>query len=694
MRTSHPYSNLSKDEYEELFSNYLINSWSYSRVSAFSRNEKAFEMSYIYNERSKVSASTIAGQAYHESLELYFRNKSENKDELDLVALQEIAYSYIMEVKSTVWKIQKTTPTIEDCQKKAVKIITSLLENFFKEKSTYDCQEILYVEEFFNEFLTINGVDIPLPCKAKIDQVVRSNEGKIVIIDHKSKNSFSDEKELGLLIGKQAVTYYKCLEAKTGIKADEVWFVENKYSKNRDGSDQLNCFIVGMDKDTVRLYESLLYEPLKRMIEAVSDPNYVYMINDSDNFVDKADLHVFWTKTMISEIDDFNIPQSKKEMVSRRLKKIRDESIANIDPSVIKKFKQNASEFIQYNLADKNMTRSEKIEHILRSLSLLVKVEHVFEGYSSDKFLLQVSAGTNISKIFRYKLDIANALGVSSIRIDQDLVVYEEKSYVSVEASKKREKDLIFDSSIAIDQKIPVGMDNLNQPVYWDLNNHSTPHILTCGATGSGKSVFLRSTIEYAISLGVKDIVIFDPKFEFLEYNSTPNVTVVSDIDDVESKMEYLVSEMNYRVKKGRESKTLIIFDEFADAVASAKKGRELYIYENKCVGMYANGEPKMKREKVGEKNSLEQNLKMLLQKGRSCGFRIVAATQRASVKVITGDAKVNFPVQICFRVPKEIDSKVVLGESGAESLAGKGDGLINSPEYMGLVRFQAFYKK
>lgn len=694
MRTSHPYSNLSKDEYEELFSNYLINSWSYSRVSAFSRNEKAFEMSYIYNERSKVSASTIAGQAYHESLELYFRNKSENKDELDLVALQEIAYSYIMEVKSTVWKIQKTTPTIEDCQKKAVKIITSLLENFFKEKSTYDCQEILYVEEFFNEFLTINGVDIPLPCNAKIDQVVRSNEGKIVIIDHKSKNSFSDEKELGLLIGKQAVTYYKCLEAKTGIKADEVWFVENKYSKNRDGSDQLNCFIVGMDKDTVRLYESLLYEPLKRMIEAVSDPNYVYMINDSDNFVDKADLHVFWTKTMISEIDDFNIPQSKKEMVSRRLKKIRDESIANIDPSVIKKFKQNASEFIQYNLADKNMTRSEKIEHILRSLSLLVKVEHVFEGYSSDKFLLQVSAGTNISKIFRYKLDIANALGVSSIRIDQDLVVYEEKSYVSVEASKKREKDLIFDSSIAIDQKIPVGMDNLNQPVYWDLNNHSTPHILTCGATGSGKSVFLRSTIEYAISLGVKDIVIFDPKFEFLEYNSTPNVTVVSDIDDVESKMEYLVSEMNYRVKKGRESKTLIIFDEFADAVASAKKGRELYIYENKCVGMYANGEPKMKREKVGEKNSLEQNLKMLLQKGRSCGFRIVAATQRASVKVITGDAKVNFPVQICFRVPKEIDSKVVLGESGAESLAGKGDGLINSPEYMGLVRFQAFYKK
>ena len=64
------------------------------------------------------------------------------------------------------------------------------------ELSVYDLKEVVEVELYCDEFLTINGVDIPLPCHARIDLVAKTQEDKIVIIDHKSKAIFTDEKEL------------------------------------------------------------------------------------------------------------------------------------------------------------------------------------------------------------------------------------------------------------------------------------------------------------------------------------------------------------------------------------------------------------------------------------------------------------------------------------------------------------------
>ncbi|MDB5200539.1 MAG: FtsK/SpoIIIE family protein [Chitinophagaceae bacterium] len=687
------YKGYDLDSLEELFSQFLIDSWSYSKLSSFARNEKAFEMNYIFGIYSRSSATTIAGQAYHHALQYYFSSKNDGKP-VDLVELEASAFSYIENIGANNWKLQKTTPTIEDCQKKATVTVTTLLKNFIGEVSTYedDIKEIIEVEVFCDEFLIVNGVDIPLPCHSKIDLVVRTKSGKIAIVDHKSKTTFTGEDEIALSIGVQAMTYIKCYEAKTGLNIDEVWFVENKISQNKDKSPQLQAFKLSLDKDTRKLYEALLYEPLKRMIEAVNNPDYIYLINESDNYTDKAELYDFWARTMISEVEDFNVEETKKDLVSKRLKKIRDASIETINPKVIKQFKENASQFIQYDLSNKNMTQEEKIEHVLRSFGTIVKVAHKFNGYSSNTYLLEVSAGVKVASIQSHRLDIANALDVANVRISNDLVVHEGKSYLAVDFAKKREGDLFFDPALLSGMKIPIGKDNYGNIIVWNLENHSTPHALVCGATGSGKSVSIKSTIEYAKLAGISDIVIFDPKYEFTEYTGS-NIDVINDIQDIEAYMALLVENMNDLVKYGRKKTTLVVFDEFADAVANSRKGNDLKIYENVMTGISTKGLPKYERRVTGELKSLEENLKILLQKGRSSGFRIIAATQRASVKVITGDAKVNFPVQICFRVPKEADSRVVLDESGAESLAGMGDGLIKSPEYKETARFQAFYK-
>lgn len=686
------YSTLSNDELENHFSSFLIDSWSYSRVAQFARNEKEFERTAIYREENRVGVSTISGNAYHKALEYYFSATKNNEQPLTLPELEQIAFDYIDQVPAHLWKLGKTTPTIESAITAATKNATTLLGNFYAEKKELyerDIKEIIFVEQPFNEWVTINGVDIPLPCHAKIDLVFLNHNDDIIIIDHKSKTTFTPDDEKTLSFGKQGITYYKVLESQ-GIIPAEVWFVENKISKNKDNSPQLRCHKIAFDLDTVRLYEVLLYEPLKRMIEAVANPDYVYCINDNDNYCDRAVLYDFWARTQIAEIDEFNINPKKRDLLAKRQRKIRDASMASINPKVITTFRENAANFITYDLNTSNMTNSEKIEHILRTFGINVQVAHIFEGYSSDTYLIEVGAGVKISNIQRYKLDIANALNVPAVSIASDLYVYNKKAYIKIDSPKQSSNILKFSPEYIQGRKLPIGKDNFGNLVVWNLNNNATPHVLVCGATGSGKSVCIRSTIEAAKIAGIRNIIVFDPKHEFTDIDG---IEVYNDIDDIETKMGCLVLDMQNTARMKFKDDVLIIFDEFADAVQSARRGKELDIRKDVIVGTYANGTPKIENRVVGQDKSLEENLKMLLQKGRSLGYHIMAATQRASVQVITGDAKVNFPVQICFRVPKALDSKVVLDEEGAETLNGAGDGLMRSPEYQNqLTRFQGFY--
>lgn len=665
------YESYTQDQLEEHLSNYLMDSWSYSKVSCFVRNEKAFEKQYIYMETDRRSSSSVAGNAYHSALEQFFSvmQMSGNSKMPDIVALEHVAYKYINDkVESNVWKLQKTTPTVDACISDATKKVTALIRNFYGERDLYmeELQDVVAVEARYEEWLTVNGVDIPLPCHAVIDLVARLMDGRTVIIDHKGKGAYSDDKEVALVHGKQAITYALVFEKATGIHVDEVWFIENKYSVNKDGTPQMRKFAIAMDPDSRVLYEAMLYEPLRRMIEAVSDPDYIYTVNDSDNLSDKAELYSFWARTMLAEVDDFNIPDGKKDLIAKRQRKIKDTSIAMISPKVITAFRKEAASFISYDLSMTDMTNSEKIQHIMRTFGKNVEVTEI-DGFSSDTYLLEVAAGVKVGDIYKYSKDIANVVNVPKVRIPDELAIYNGKSYIAVEVGKKRTETLMWDEKYLEGHKIPVGMDNFRNVIYWDLDNHSTPHVLVCGSTGSGKSVELRSLIEYAIAAGVQDITIFDPKYEFLCLASE-NVKVYNESEDMYNVIASMVADMQSRPKTWDRHLTMLVIDEFADIMDSTAP------------------------DKGGL--TMERYLKMLAQKGRSLGFRIIAATQRASTKVITGDTKVNFPVQICFRMPKAIDSQVVIDEEGAEALQGQGDGLIKSPEYMGrVVRFQGFYK-
>lgn len=323
----------------------------------------------------------------------------------------------------------------------------------------------------------------------------------------------------------------------------------------------------------------------------------------------------------------------------------------------------------------------------LENLGIEADVVNVNVGPVITQFELRPAPNVKVSRFSNVSNDLALAIKAKSIRVQAPIP---GKGLVGVEIPN-RDREIIYLREVLASDKmhrqssplsIALGKDIVGNPVVADLAK--MPHLLIAGATGSGKSVCVNSIICNLLFRADPEtlrLVLIDPKrIELSGYEGIPHLiqNIVSDNDDALAALNWAVNEMERRyellqqhnvrdinsynkkikgMKKAPDTDEnyehlpliVIIIDEFADLIL--KSGRDV-----------------------------EMPITRLAQMARAIGIHLIIATQRPSMKIITGLIKANFPAKIAFRVAQKIDSRVILDMNGAESLLGSGDMLMITP--------------
>ena len=310
-------------------------------------------------------------------------------------------------------------------------------------------------------------------------------------------------------------------------------------------------------------------------------------------------------------------------------------------------------------------------------------------GPRVTRYELQLAPGTKVSKVAGLKDDLSYALATTEIRI---LAPIPGKQAVGVEVPNHSPNIVtlgdIFDDLPATASPLSVwlGKDISGNAVWTDLAR--MPHLLIAGTTGSGKSGCINTILSSILLRATPDdvrMILIDPKrIELNFYESIPHLLtpVVSSPKTAAAALLNVVGEMERRYERMSQIRARGL-PEMNRALRS--RGEKPLPYLLVVIDELAD-------LMMISPQDVEDAIIRLAQKSRAVGIHLVLATQRPSVDVITGMIKANVPSRIAFAVSSQTDSRVILDQSGAESLLGQGDMLFKPLGTSRLQRLQGAY--
>ena len=257
---------------------------------------------------------------------------------------------------------------------------------------------------------------------------------------------------------------------------------------------------------------------------------------------------------------------------------------------------------------------------------------------------------------------LQNALNISIISIEQG----DSKRVVIVKCmpgDAKIPEEIMWNDNYIQEQEgvVTIG-ETFSGQIKIDLNK--SPHVLSAGETGSGKSVILRCILWQLISQGaIAYMVDFKGGVEFgLQYEKIGKV--ITEVDEAEAIFAYLVEENTRRLKLLRESQAKNISE--YNRKCSGNLKRIVVIIDELAELMDKTGVDDEKKEKL---TKIEGSLSTLARLSRATGINLILGVQRPDAKVVSGQIKNNVPVRICGKFADAKASEIVLSNTKAKDL-------------------------